>query len=119
MVWDLTTWAQSNLLRLDTVQSKAMRLIPGTTIDTSTEVMRFVLSIKTRHKVEQVKACLNAMQNPNNPLHDAAKEEKGCRLARARSWMGQAEQLIQHVCGIMEVTGKNVSLSANPTNRFC
>ena len=59
--------------------------------------------METRHKVEQVKAYLNAMQNPKNPLHDAAKEEKGCRLARGKSWMGQAEQSIQHVCSLTEL----------------
>ena len=59
--------------------------------------------METRHKVEQVKAYLNAMQNSKNPLHAAAKEEKGCRLARGKSWMGQAEQSIQHVCSLTEV----------------
>ena len=43
------------------------------------------------------------MQNPKNPLHDAVKEEKGCRLARGKSWMGQAEQWIQHVCSLTEL----------------
>ena len=43
------------------------------------------------------------MQNPKNPLHDAVKEEKGCRLARGKSWMGQAEQSIQHVCSLTEL----------------
>ena len=33
-------------------------------------------SMETAHKVEQVKAYFNAMQNPKNPLHDAVKEEK-------------------------------------------
>ena len=60
-------------------------------------------SMETRHKVEQVKAYLNAMQNPKNPLHDAVREEKGCRLARRTSWMGQAEQSVQHVCGLAHV----------------
>ena len=59
--------------------------------------------METRHKVEQVKAYLNAMQNPKNPLHDAVKEEKGCRLATGKSWMGQAQQSIQHVCGVAEL----------------
>ena len=49
-------------------------------------------SMETRHKVEHVKAYLNAMQNPKNPFHDAVKDEKGCRLARGKSWIGQAEQ---------------------------
>ena len=43
------------------------------------------------------------MQNPKNPRHDAVKEEKGCRLARGKSWRGQAERLIQHVCGLTEL----------------
>ena len=59
--------------------------------------------METRHKAEHVKAYLNAMQNPKNPLHDAVKEEKGCRLTRGKSWMGQAEQSIQHVCGLAEL----------------
>ena len=68
--------------------------------------LRYLLdlpSMETRHKVEQVKAYLNAMQNPKNPLHNAVKEEKGCRLARGKSWMGQAEQSIQRVCSLTEL----------------
>ena len=106
MVLGLTTLSQSNLLKLDRVQNEAMRVILGTTKDTPIETMRYLLdlpSMETRHKVEQVKAYLNAMQNPKNPLHDAVKEEKGCRLARGKSWMGQAEQSIQHVCSLTEL----------------
>ena len=102
----LTTLSQSNLLKLDRVQNEAMRVILGTTKDTPIETMRYLLdlpSMETRHKVKQVKAYLNAMQNPKYPLHDAAKEEKGCRLARDKSWMGQAEQSIQHVCTLTEL----------------
>ena len=82
-----TTLSQSNLLRLDWVQNEAMGVILGTTKDTPIETMRYLLdlpSIETRHKVVQVKAYLSAMQNPKNPLHDAVKEEKGCRLARGK-----------------------------------
>ena len=82
------------------------RKLPITTKGTPIETMRYLLdlpSMETRHKVEQVKAYLNAMQNPKNPLHDAVKEEKGCRLARGKSWMGQAEQSIQHVCSLTEL----------------
>ena len=43
------------------------------------------------------------MQNPKNPLHYAVKEEKGCRLARGKSWIGQAEQSVQHVCSLAEL----------------
>ena len=83
----LTTLSQSNLLKLDRTQNEAMRVILGITKDTPIETMRYLLdlpSMETRHKVEQVKAYLNAMQNPMNPLHDAVKEEKGCRLARGK-----------------------------------
>ena len=102
----LTTLSQSNLLKLDRVQNEAMRVILGTTKDTPIETMHYLLdlpSMETRHKVEQVKAYLNVMQNPKNPLHDAVKEEKGCRLARGKSWMGQAEQSIQRVCSLTEL----------------
>ena len=71
----LTTLSQSNLLKLERVQNKAMR----TTKDTPIETMHYTYWTchprKARHKAEQVKAHLNAMQNPNNPLHDALKEE--------------------------------------------
>ena len=100
---DLTTPSQSNLLKLDRVQNEAMRVILRTTKDAPIEDTRYLLdlpSMETRHKVEQVKAYLNAMQNAKNPLHGAVKEEKGCRRARGKSWMGQAEQSIQHVCGL-------------------
>ena len=66
-----------------------------------------------------VKQYLNEMQNPKNPLHDNAKEERECRPARGKSWMVQAEQSIQHVCDLAELkevgTGKNVQLSSSPT----
>ena len=101
----LTTLSQSNLLKLDRVQNEAMRVILGTTKDTPIETMLYLLdlpSMEARHKVEQVKAYVDAMQNPKNPLHDVVKEEKGCRLARGKSWMGQAGKSIQHVCGLAE-----------------
>ena len=94
----LTILSQSNLLKLDRVQNKAMRVILGTTKDTPIETMRYLLdlpSMETRHEMEQVKVHLNAMQNPQNQLHDAVIEEKCCRLARGKSWMGQAEQSIR------------------------
>ena len=41
----LTTVAQTNLLQLDRVQNEAMRVILGTTNDTPTETMRFMLDL--------------------------------------------------------------------------
>ena len=80
----LSTLLQSNLLKLNKVQKEATRANLGTTEDTPIEAMSYLPDLppmETRHKVEQVKAYFNAMQNPRNPLHDAVKEEKGCRLA--------------------------------------
>ena len=80
----LSTLSQSNLLKLNKVQKEATRANLGTTEDTPIEAMSYLPDLppmETRHKVEQVKAYFNAMQNPRNPLHDAVKEEKGCRLA--------------------------------------
>ena len=48
-------------------------------------------SMKTKHKEEQIKAYLNTMQNHKNTPNNAVKEEKGCILARVKSWMGQTE----------------------------
>ena len=75
-----TTLSQSNLVKLDRVQNEAMRIILGTTKDTPIETMRYLLdlpSMETRHKVEQVKAYLNAMQNPKNPLTMLSKKKRG------------------------------------------
>ena len=90
----LITLLQSNLLKLDGAQNEAMRVILVATKDTPIETMRYLLdlpSMETKHKVQQVKTYLNDLQNPKNPLHDAVKEEKGCRLAKGKSWVGQAE----------------------------
>ena len=90
------------------VVSISRGVILGTTKDTPIETMRYLLdlpSMETRHNVEQVKAYLNAMQNPKNPLHDAIKEDKGCRLARGKSRMGQAEQSIS-MCAVSQSSSK-------------
>ena len=71
-----------------------MRVILGTTKDTPTETMRFMLDLPptpTRQKVEQVKACFSAVDNSHEPLHEAVKDTKGCRLGQDKSRMGQAK----------------------------
>ena len=76
---------------------KAMRVVLGTTKDTPTETTRFMLDhppLRTRQKVEQVKARFSPVENPHNPLHETIKDTKGCRLGRGKSWMGQAEDSI-------------------------
>ena len=82
-----------------------MRVILGNTKDTPTETMRFMLdrpSMQTRQKVQQVKGYFSAVGNPHNPLHQAVKDPKGCRLGRGKSWMGQADDSILQVCQLTE-----------------
>ena len=66
----LTTMAQTDLLKLDRVQNKAMRVILGTTKDTPSETMRFMLDlppVQTRQKSD--------VENLHNPLHKAARHK--------------------------------------------
>ena len=116
---DLTTMVQTNLLKLDRVQNEAMRVILGTTKDTPIETMRFMLDLpplQTRQKVEQVKAYFSAIGNPHNPLHEAVKDTKGCRLGRDKSWMGQAEDSVPQVCQLTEL--KQTKERERYLNRF-
>ena len=102
----LTTISTTNLQKLDRVQNEAMRTILGTTRDTPTEAMRYILDLPPMHsrqKVAQVKAYLSAVENPQNPLHEATKDMKGDRLQRGKSWMGQAEDSIKLVCELAEL----------------
>ena len=60
------TRAQTNLLKLDRVLSEAMPVILETTMDTPSELMRFMLDlppVQTRQKVEQIKTYLSAAEN--------------------------------------------------------
>ena len=98
--------AQTNLLKLDRVQNEAMPVILGTTKDTPTETVGFMLDLppmQTRQKVEQVKTYFSAIENPHNPLHNAVKDTKGCRLGRGKSWMGQAEDSVLQVGQLTEL----------------
>ena len=102
----LTTMARTNLLKLDRVQNEAMRVILGTTKDTHIGTRRFMLDLppmQTRQKVEQVKAYFSAVENPHNPLYEAVKDTKGCRLGRGKSWVGQTEDSILQVCQLTEL----------------
>ena len=86
---------------MDRVQNEAIQVILETTKDTPIETTRFMLDLPptpARQKVEQVKAHFSAVENPHNPLHEAVKDTKGCRLGRGKSWMDQAEDPILQVC---------------------
>ena len=66
---------------------------------TPTEAMCYLLDCHPWNKTQG-----GANQGyPKNPLNDAVKEEKGCILARDKSWMDQAEKSIQHVCGLADL----------------
>ena len=58
--------------------------------------------MESRHKVKQVNAYLSAVRNPKNPLHHAVKEEKDCRLARGKSWMGKQNSQ-SNMCAVSQV----------------
>ena len=98
-------WVSQTFHNLTCWSSTGCKTKPWTK-DTPIEAICCLLDLaptETRHKVEQVKAYLNAMQNLKNPLQDAVKEKERCRLARGKSWIGQAKQSIQHVCGPKEL----------------
>ena len=91
---DLTTMAQTNLLKRDRVQNEAMQVILGTTRDTPTETVKFMLDLpplEPRQKMEQVKAYSSAVENPHNTLSEAVKDTTWRGLGEGKSWMGQAE----------------------------
>ena len=83
-----------------------MRVTLGTTKDTPIEAMRFMLDLapnQNRQRVEQVKSYFSAVANPTNPLHEIAKETKGCRLGRGKSWMGPAEDSVLQLWQLTEL----------------
>ena len=99
--WCQDTVSLIKLLKLDRVQNEEMRVILGTTKDTPTETMLFMLDLppmQTRQKVEQVQAYFSAVEIPHNPLHEAVKDTNCSRLGRGKPWMGQAEESILQVC---------------------
>ena len=46
------------------------------------------------HQCKLVGKWSSAFENPCYPLHEAAKDTKGYRLGRGKSWMGQAEDSV-------------------------
>ena len=96
-----------------------MRVVLGTTKDTPVETTRFMLDhppLRTRQKVEQVKAHFSPVENPHNTLHETIKDTKWCRLGRGKSWMGQAEDSILQECQLTEL--KQIKDWERYPNRF-
>ena len=97
--WFSAILSCSRSLTMVWVSQSCRRVIFGTKKDTSIEAMQYLLDMpqmEIMQTAEQVKAYLNALQNPKNPLYNAIKEEKLCELARGMSWMGQADQSVWH-----------------------
>ena len=71
-----------------------MQVILGTTRDTPTETVKFMLDlppVQPRQKMEQVKAYPSAVENHHNTLSEAVKDTTWRGLGQGKSWMGQAE----------------------------
>ena len=61
------TISSTNLQKLERMQTEAMRTTLGTTRDTPTEAMKYILDLPPRHsrqKVVQVNAYFSAVENP-------------------------------------------------------
>ena len=43
------------------------------------------------------------LQCRRKSLHETAKDTKGCRVGRAKSWMGQAEDDTASICQLTEL----------------
>ena len=71
----LTTLSQSNLPKLHRVQNEAMRVIPGTTKDTPTETMRYLLGLRSVETSQSVSQC------------DAESQESTPRCCQRRKWV--------------------------------
>ena len=101
----LTTLSQSNLLKLDRVQNEAMRVILGTTKDTPTETMRYLLdlpSMETRHKVERI---LMRCRIPKIHSTMLSKKKKGVDWQEAsHGWSKQNSQ--SSMCAVSQSSSK-------------
>ena len=84
----LTTVAQTNLLKVDKVQSNTMTII----------LHEIHARPPTNANQTESGAYFRARENPHSPLREAVKDTKGCRLGRGKSWMDQAEDPILQVC---------------------
>ena len=85
-----------------------MRVILGTTKNTPIEIMRYLLdlpSVEARHKVEQVKAYLKAMQNPKTRSTMLSKKKRGVDWQEASH--GLAKQNNQSsICAVSQSSSK-------------
>ena len=102
----LLTLSQTQVDRLERVQNEAMRAVLGCTRDTPIVTMRFLLdlpSIKSRHKIAQVKEYFKVANNDHHLLHQSLDNTKGRRIKRGKYWMAEAEGTLLRVCELEEV----------------
>ena len=104
------TLSNTQIQRLERLQNEAMRAVLGCTRDTHIICMRYLLdlpTIKSRHKIAQVKMYLKVAEDETHPLHEVIREDKGNRLKRGKSWMAEAEDSLRNVCELEDIkTGK-------------
>ena len=97
--------AQTNLLKLDRVQNEAVRFILGTTKDTPTETMMFMLDThqcKPDRKWSRSKHTPVPLKFPQ-PTPRSCERHKGMQTGTGKSWMGQAENSIVKACQLTEL----------------
>jgi ribonuclease HI len=103
----ILTISKTQTERLERIQNEAMRIILGCTGDTSTRAMRFLLDYPTmqqRVQLCQARAYLRISANKGHPLHSDIGKVMSCRLKRGKSWLGRAEEVIQQVCLLDDVS---------------
>ena len=102
----ILTLSHSQIERLERIQNEAMRIILGCTKDTSCRAMRYLLDYPTmeyRILMSRARAYLRVNADTQHPLHLEIKRQKGNRLKRGKSWMGQAEDCIEQVCTLEDI----------------
>ena len=100
------TLSHKQIERMERIQNEAMRIILGCTRDTACRAMRYLLdfpTIEERIQVCRARAYLRINANTQHPLHSEIRKVKGSRLKRGRSWMGQAEDILQQVCSLEDL----------------
>ena len=116
----ILTLSCKQMERIERIQNEAMRIILGCTRDTACRAMRYLLdfpTIRDRLQICRARAYLRVNANTQHPLHSEIKKVKGSRLKRGRSWMGQAEDILQQVCSL-EALEPGEEWVQVPTN-FC
>ena len=96
----ILTFSATQIERLEKVQNEAMRIILGCTKDKPCVTMRLLLDFPTmENKIMawRARSYLRISADTQHPLHSELPREKGNRLARGKSWLGRAEDVVKLV----------------------